>query len=283
MKFIDPHIHLFDRDKGDYQWLRADNAPYWPDKSIIDRNFKEDNLTVDNQMQQSGLVHIEAGFDNVKPWLEIEWVEQQVTGPLRTIGSADLTLAPDEFKQLIERYQKYESTVGVRHIFDDDAVAIVEHANTLTNLKRLAAVDLIFETQIDGNDDAAVNTLIKLCSVVPNLVIILSHCCFAPYTTSTQTKWQNNVKRLSQCPTLSIKASGWEMVNRDYDEKYIERTLQYLLSTFGEDRVMLASNFPLTLFSQPYDSLWQKYRELPFDHYVLEKLMHGNAIMLYQF
>lgn len=283
MQFIDPHIHLFDRNKGHYQWLNENNQPHWPDKAIIARNFDERDLYVDSPLTLKGFVHIEAGFNNEQPWLEIEWLERHVQGPFKSVGYADITLAPIEFRRLIDRYKRYPSVVGVRHIFDDEAVELVEHPNAMTNLEYLAAAQLIFETQIDGCDCTAIKAIEKVCEWNPSLVVILGHCCFAPFTTSGLKKWWSNVKRLSKCPMLYVKASGWEMVNRDYDEQYIARTLNYLLSTFGEDRVVLASNFPLTLFSQPYNCLWQKYSELSIDKYVLRKLVHSNALMLYQF
>lgn len=283
MQFIDPHIHLFDRNKGNYHWLNDSNQPYWPDKAIIARDFDERDLCVDSPLTLKGFVHIEAGFNNEQPWLEIEWLEQHVKGPFKSIGHADITLGPVEFKRLIDRYKRYSSVVGVRHIFDDEAVDIVGHPNAMINLQLLAEARLLFETQVYGSDGASVDTIVKVCEANPKLVVILSHCCFAPNSTSRLTKWQNNMKRLSHCSMLYIKASGWEMADREYNEKYIEGTLKYLLTTFGIDRVVLASNFPLTLFNKPYNSLWQQYSELFIEKYVLRKLMYDNALMLYQF
>jgi L-fuconolactonase len=28
VKIIDPHIHLFDLQEGEYQWLKLENEPY---------------------------------------------------------------------------------------------------------------------------------------------------------------------------------------------------------------------------------------------------------------
>ena len=283
MKFIDPHIHLFDRDSGDYQWLKAENAPYWPDKSIINRDFNPSDLVVDSPLALSGVVHIEAGFNNEQPWLEIEWVERQITSPLRTIGYADLTLHPDEFKNLIDRYMSYNSTVGIRHIFDNDAVTLVKHPNTLPNLQYLAAVDFIFETQIAASDCRAVNSVIEIFAAVPNLVIILSHCCFAPLKTREFKHWQDNMRRLAQSLSVFIKASGWEMVDRQYTKNHVLKILSLLLDSFGEKRVMLASNFPLTLFSQPYQCLWQSYQSIGIEESLLSALCYDNAHAIYRF
>ncbi|WP_315980654.1 amidohydrolase family protein [Aliamphritea spongicola] len=56
---------------------------------------------------------------------------------------------------------------------------------------------------------------------------------------------------------MSVKASGWEMQDRTFQPDQVSETVNILLEVFGERRVMLASNFPLCLFSREYAELWQ--------------------------
>lgn len=49
MKFIDPHIHLFNLALGQYQWLKPENPPFWPDKNIINNNFTESDLSTSDK------------------------------------------------------------------------------------------------------------------------------------------------------------------------------------------------------------------------------------------
>ena len=72
-KIIDPHIHLFDLAKGQYQWLQTNNPPFWPDKHIIQKNFIEQDLKLNNNFSLEGIAHIEAGFDNESPIEEINF------------------------------------------------------------------------------------------------------------------------------------------------------------------------------------------------------------------
>ncbi|WP_435273778.1 amidohydrolase family protein [Psychrobium sp. nBUS_13] len=283
MQFIDPHIHLFDRNKGHYQWLNENNQPHWPDKAIIARNFDERDLYVDSPLTLKGFVHIEAGFNNEQPWLEIEWLESHVQGPFKSVGYADITLAPIEFRRLIDRYKRYPSVVGVRHIFDGEAVELVEHPNAMTNLEYLAKAQLIFETQIDGNVFSAVDAVIKVCAENANLVVILSHGCFAPQEQEALAQWQTSMMKLAKCPLVYMKMSGWEMVNRRYDQAHISTVISSVIKSFGHKRVMLASNFPLILFSQPYQSLWHDYQSLELGTELLAALCYNNAASVYGF
>lgn len=287
MNVIDPHIHLFDVELGDYSWLKPTNAPFWPDKPIINRSFSDADLSLNSLLSLNGFIHIEAGFNNAKPWLEIEWLEEQVSIPFKAIASADITLAPEDFITLINKLKSYKNVVGVRHIFDEDAVDILTHPNTSVNLEYLAQSNLIFETQIPGDDNNAVSHYCDMANSHKTLVLILSHANFCPFATAHLNdkailQWRENIKRLALNDNLSIKASGWEMMARDYSVKNIEEIVNFLLSTFGVNRLMLASNFPLTLFSQSYTALWQSYLTLNFDEVVLNQLMHDNAKRIYQ-
>ncbi|MFT5708807.1 MAG: L-fuconolactonase, partial [Oceanospirillaceae bacterium] len=118
MKIIDPHLHLFDLDLGQYSWLKTKNPPYWPDKNIINKNFAPIDLTLEPPFEHAGFIHIEAGFDNIAPWREVQWLESIVTGRFKTIANIDLTLPATDFLALIKRLTQQSSVIGFRHILD---------------------------------------------------------------------------------------------------------------------------------------------------------------------
>ena len=71
--WIDPHIHFFALNEGHYGWLKPANAPFWPDKKAIAKHTTEHMLYCASLGQLGGFVHIEAGFDNERPWREIDF------------------------------------------------------------------------------------------------------------------------------------------------------------------------------------------------------------------
>lgn len=281
MKIIDPHVHLFDLSTGDYQWLKPDNPPYWSDKNTINRSFGEGDLTLLDAKKLSGFVHIEAGYDNHAPWREIMWLEASVSLPFKSIASVDLSLSPDKFTELIVELTSLVSVVGVRHIFDDEACHLLQQPQVIENLGTLAKHQLIFETQI-ASDTPSVNAFVTMAKTLPQLTCILSHALFCPYNINQRAIWQMHIKQLAQCANVSIKASGWEMVTRDYNPSHILDVVLMLTKEFGDRRVMLASNFPLTLFSQSLGQLWQQYSALNIAKEVLANLMFNNANRYYR-
>lgn len=283
MKIIDPHIHLFDLEKGNYNWLKPDNQPHWEDKHRIYRSFSQHDLVLAPAHELAGFVHIEAGFNNDKPWQEIQWLEDTVTVPFRSIAAIDLTLDPAKFIDVIEKLLNYHSVVGGRHIFDEEAVTIMTHPNTARNLATLERYNLLFETQFVTTDASAVEAYHAMVNNYPRMSFVLSHACFCPLEQTERVHWQDNLQTIAQADNVFIKASGWEMSSRAYTQEYVDNTIGALVKIFGVERVMLASNFPLTLFSASYQALWQKYSDLTLSDTVIQQLAYSNARMIYRF
>ncbi len=287
MKIIDPHLHLFNLEQGDYHWLSAKNPPYWPDKEIINKNFTENDLRLNSQEEAhyqqekqeqqaltspqdtkltlAGFVHIEAGFDNINPWREIAWLESHCQLPFRSVANINLNLTNDEFEQQLTKLLGYDSVVGCRHILDEDAVELLNSKKVQQHLKQLARHKLSFDVQMPLKNQAAVKILADILQFNPTLRIIIDHAGWPPYHPQKNKNdaqwqlWQAGIRELSKYPNCAIKCSGWEMTERQYELVWQQEVIQTCLTEFGSHRVMLASNFPLCLFSNSYQQHWKSY------------------------
>lgn len=282
MNVIDPHLHLFDLKLGSYQWLKAENPPFWPDKWIINRSFTEQDLTLETQ-HLSGFVHIEAGFNNEEPWQEISWLETSVSVPFRSVACADITQPASEFNEALARLKPFRSCIGVRHILDDQAVSILGSEHVLNNLTQLSKHRLSFELQLSIFDIDAIEAWSKLSQQLPDLKVIVNHAGFPPADRQSKDwqEWLTSLSVLAQHPRTAIKCSGWEMIDRQINIDWINAVVQACLSAFGNDRVMLASNFPLTLFTQSYEDYWAMFE--PLSPATKKALFYDNAFYWYDF
>ncbi|PCI59960.1 MAG: amidohydrolase [Gammaproteobacteria bacterium] len=286
MKIIDPHIHLFSLDQGDYHWLKADNPPFWSDKNKICQNFTEHDLRLTEHLELAGFVHIEAGFDNNKPWREIAYLEQHCHLPFRAIAYIDLLLNETNFKQQLQKLLKYKSVVGCRYILDEQALTVLSAKNTLKNLALLAHHNLIFEVQMSLNANTAVTKLMQLLTQLPALKTIINHAGWPSLMDKKSQQWLNNLQQLSQFNHCAIKCSGWEMTNRNYQATWLNENLSLIFTIFGAKNMMLASNFPLCLFSHNnYQAYWQSIISSDFFQTLTEKeksaLCYDNALSWY--
>ena len=282
LELIDAHLHFFDLDKGDYRWLKAENPPFWPDKPLIAKNWGESDLILPSELTLTGYVHIEAGFDNVQFWREIEWLETYNKLPFRSIACVDLTKTTSQFTQDLNKLRQYPTVVGTRHILDDEACELLGLWNVQQNLKQLAEHDLIFELQMPFINTEAVKQLDSLLTCIPSLTVIINHAGFPPNTNdSLYPDWATNLRLIAKHPKVAIKCSGWEMGDRRYQSNWVLAVVEECISNFGLDRVMLASNFPLCLFSQGYSKYWQSFNNLP--DKTKKALLSHNAYKWYKF
>ncbi len=287
MKIIDPHLHFFALEQGDYFWLKAEKPPFWPDKQRIAKNFCEQDLILNNGFELAGFVHIEAGFNNNQPWREIAFVEskhlqQNNSLPFRCVAFVDILLSKTEFKQQLKNLQQYHSVVGCRYILDDLAVEILSNATVVNNLAQLAALNFLFEVQMSLTDSLAIAALKEVLRVIPTLKIIINHAGIPPLNKTAHHCWLNGLEQLSLFQNCALKCSGWEMVSRNYSLVWIKTIVQHCLAIFGDHRVMLASNFPLCSLSKSYQQLWQSYQQLELSKQQYQLVCYLNASRWYQ-
>ena len=140
--------------------------------------------------------------------------------------------------------------------------------NVQANLAVLSKVDLHFELQMPFANLRAVNSLMDHLKHNDSLKLVINHCGSIPSlegdANNVNQHWQTGLKLIASYPNCSIKCSGWEMVDKNYNTQGLETMTKAIIALFGMSRVMLASNFPLTLFSKSYSELWQCYLSLGF-------------------
>lgn len=294
MKIIDPHLHLFNLSQGDYHWLKAEHLPFWSDKAVINRSFQESDLVLSTPLELAGFIHIEAGFDNEQPWRELASLEQSCSKPFCAIASVDLTLASNQFQQYLTRVSQHPSFIGIRHILDEQALDLLTNKQALSNIKTLndfaTSINqkLVFEAQLALSEDVAVNALCDVISKKPHLNFIINHAGFPPANTLNPNwqHWKDNLKKVSLHHNTAIKCSGWEMTDRSYQSAWLSENLTCIFNHFGAKKMMLASNFPLCLFSRSsYHHYWQHTIDCAFFHGLSQNeknaLCYDNALHWY--
>lgn len=309
---IDPHLHLFDIEQGEYQWLKSDKPPFWPDKELIQRSFNENDLVLNEALTLAGFVHIEAGFDNQQPWREIAWLESHCQRDFRSIAGIDLTLDDEQFSACINQIKTYKSVVGVRDILDDNALEYLSSEQVKANLNQLAKQGLMFELQMPLTKVITVDLLLEVLKSTPELQVIINHAGFPPESifgenSSSEKRqkdqqaqdktqivleekktawqqWQTALAKLGQSKQCFIKCSGFEMINRLYQSSWQLTVINTCIEHFGIKRVMFASNFPLCLLSKSYHEHWQNMMDTQvFTTDELNNLCYQNAKRIYQF
>ncbi|XQW85991.1 amidohydrolase family protein [Thalassotalea piscium] len=284
MKIIDSHIHLFNLTQGDYHWLKKDNPPFWPDKHLIANNVNESDLVLIPPLTLEGFVHIEAGYNNQEPWQEIAWLEQSCHLPFRSIANIDITLPAIAFVHQLKRILTHTSVVGFRHILDENAFELLSSKQVQQNFSRLNQEQLIFEVQMPFSDSQAVNALSRVIANNSNIRFIINHAGIPPTKThdfSVESPWYLGLAAIATFENVAIKCSGWEMFDRHYNTQWSLAIIKQCLALFGSRRVMISSNFPLSLFHCNYHEYWQNMVKLATS--LPNELFYNNSKYWYKF
>ncbi|CAM4082787.1 amidohydrolase family protein [Pseudoalteromonas byunsanensis] len=273
---IDPHLHFFDLQAGQYQWLLGPNPPPWPNLDKIKQNHGLAQLTLRDGLYLTALVHIEAGFDNQDPVAELQWLATQVsTLPYKAIAYIDVTLATKDFCAQLQPLLDCEHFIGIRDISEGQDADKLLHPNVKHNLAVLANHNLIFEAQFELHHNTVTKHFSATCQQLPALQIVLNHSGFL----EQHTDWQIGLQQMAECSNVAIKFSGQEHVNAPLDSHTL---LDVLIAAFGDRRVMFASNYPVSLMRGDYSEIWHHYRQLVNDDRLWEKLSYSNAKRIYR-
>ncbi|WP_171043777.1 amidohydrolase family protein [Pseudoalteromonas spongiae] len=276
---FDPHLHLFDLDEGDYFWLK--NAlPPWPKISLIQRNFTPADLKLPVHFQLDGYAHIEAGFNNDHPAAEIAFLEQKYKRAHCAISYAQIDQDPHTFKEQIQDFSRYATFVGIRDISEGADAERLLKPEVVSNFALLESHQLIFEAQFELHQHPITKRLCDLAKACPTLNIVLNHAGLV--TAESFDDWHTAIKKLARFDNIAIKYSGFEMIDLPLNEPFRKTVLTTLVTHFGENRVMFASNFPICLMTSSYASLWQQYYDLCPNTALWQKLSFANAKRIYQ-
>lgn len=277
--WIDPHIHFFALNEGHYGWLKPANAPFWPDKKAIAKHTTEHMLYRASLGQLGGFVHIEAGYDNERPWREIAFLERHCTLPFRSVGCIDLT--GNNVGSHIDKLKRYHSIRGLRHILDDDAKVLLRTPKVKWGLHHMASQGLSFEAQLNLADSNAVHALLTVLEQTPSLKVATNHAAIAPIDVNSFAfkTWRQNIRDLNETQQVVFKFSGLEMQDRRWQWPRASYIFETLLDTVGTDHMMFASNFPLCQWRMPYAALWHGFIDMTTPLSVTQKaaLLYKNA------
>ncbi|KZN29610.1 hypothetical protein N480_07750 [Pseudoalteromonas luteoviolacea S2607] len=277
MNIIDPHLHFFDLVKGDYAWLK-DNPPNWPNIEKIRQNHLPDALCSSAQFKLSACVHVEAGFDNHEPRRELDWLAEVLpTLPYKAVAYAPIDAEKAVFCDKLDALSD-ASLIAIRDITEGSDATRLLSKNVADNIALLHQRGCHFEAQFELVNLPIVQRLFDIYSTLPNATLVINHAGFMARSQS----WQNALDTLASLKNCVIKFSGHEMLNSPMCPK---EQLAVLLDSFGEDRIMLASNHPVCLILRSFEQQWQHYFEVvsATAPSVWRKLSFDNAQRVYRF
>jgi predicted TIM-barrel fold metal-dependent hydrolase len=233
---IDTHVHLFDP-------TRPQGAPYvgprgQPPQLALPGNYHK-------QIAGTGVVG--AVVVEASPWVEDNlWIlERANSDPIFVGVVGNLDPSRPEFPEYLDRFSKDPLWRGIRYarVRQVEGGKQVLKPGMTDGLKLLAQAGQTLD-MANPSFDLLRGALLAM-EAVPGLRVVMDHMPSLDPTPETQVVYDSLISELAQHPNFFLKLS--QVIHKD--EKGVTVTaprarLDWLMATFGEDRVMFGGDWP---------------------------------------
>ena len=285
---------------------------------VLQRHLPEIYHQDTGKYEVKGYVHIQAGWETKKPLGvvgETEWLMSLDKKPLAIVGEAHL----HDLKNLdavLEAHAKASPQFrGIRDMVAEGKGVMefkginkpLQSDDFKKGFARLGERNLTFDAFLYADD---LPDFTKLVAEVPETKVVLDHVgtpigaggSYAGRGTTQKErdaiceKWYEDLTNLAAVPHVKMKLSGLLMPILGYGFHFrrdeitlgevvdaIGPHLEFALKTFGVDRCMFASNFPMDKVSVTFEMLYDAYFQIMKSYSIEEKqkVFSKNALSFY--
>jgi L-fuconolactonase len=240
---IDAHQHFWIYSPAEYDWI---------DDSIaaLRRDFLPNDLKP--ELENCGF-HGSIAVQARETLEETRWLlELAERSPwiLGVVGWVDLR-SPDIRSQL-KALSRNPKLVGIRHVVQsepDDRFLL--QPDFLRGISVLEEFDLAYDILIYTKHLPIAAEFVKR---FPRQRFVLDHLAKPPIKNGTIDSWAQGIKRLAEFPNVFCKLSGL-VTEADWQHWKPEQIIPFLdvaFETFGPDRLMIGSDWPVCLVAASY-------------------------------
>lgn len=240
---IDAHQHF---------WIYGTNEYDWIDDSMagLRRDFLPEDLKVElesNDFQGSVAVQARQTLKETR-WLL--GLAERTPSILGVVGWADLRSPQIELQ--LKSFARNPKLVGIRHIVQaepDDRFLL--QPEFLRGVSILEEFDLAFDILIYSKHLPIAAEFVER---FPRQRFVLDHLAKPPIKSGAIDPWAQGIRRLADSPNVFCKLSGLvtEADWQHWKPEQIDPYLDIAFESFGPDRLMIGSDWPVCLMAASY-------------------------------
>lgn len=294
MQVVDPHIHLWDARLLRYGWLANPQMAYSGDNRLLpQRHAVVEFLHAASGIEVLQSVNVEANPEDVVA--EAQWLQSLADDPANRghphgiVAGAHLESA--DAPAILERLSGCSNLRGIRQILNrhpDPRYNYVGRDYLLEpawqqNLARLRRHGWSFDLQLYP---AQVPAALQVIEAYPDIQFIVNHTGMLVERADgvAREQWLEGLRALAQHSNVALKISGLVMFDHQWSLDSLRPLVLGALESFGSDRCLFASNFPIDGLHAGYAALWQAYASIIQGASAAERaaLFCGNARRYYR-
>jgi len=240
---IDAHQHFWHYNPDEHVWMTAG-------MESLKRDFLPDDLAP--LLKQTGLQQTIAvqARQNLQ---ETEWLLQladQNPFIAGVVGWVDLRST--QIKSQLEKYSPHPKLVGVRHVVHDEPDdRFMLQPEFLHGLSLLADFNLVYDLLLFPRH---LPVAVEVVQRFPNQCFVLDHIAKPLIRDRRLEPWAADLHSLGRLSNVSCKISGMvtEAAWNGWQAADFRPYLDVVLESFGEDRLMFGSDWPVCTLSADY-------------------------------
>lgn len=274
IRTIDAHLHLWRLSRGDYGWITDDLVPLRRDFEPADARAELVRAGVAGAILVQAAPTIEETRFLLKHAEAHDWLEG-------VVGWVDLEArdAPEQIARLAE----HPKLKGIRPMIQDIPDPAWMLRPTLTPaLRAVSSLDLAFDALVTPRHLDHLQTLLDR---HPELRVVIDHGAKPVIAQGAFTSWAAGMSRLGRASAAFCKLSGLVTeAGPDWTSQRLRPYVDHVLETFGPDRLVFGSDWPVVTLASDYRRWITTARallgELGADDQA--RIFGGNAASLYR-
>jgi L-fuconolactonase len=245
VRIVDAHHHLWDPARRTYDWMAGLDP--------IKRPYTEADLRAVTPATATILVQTVPSVAETEEFLGVAASSSLVAG---VVGWVDLT-APDIADQLAGLRDGLggDALVGIRHQAQDEPdPRWLLRPDVVRGITAVAAAGLTYDILVQPAQHKAA---VALADAVPGVRLVLDHCGKPAIAAGDYEPWAAFVSELAARPNVFCKLSGL-VTEADWTQWTVDDLRPYanhVLTSFGPDRVMFGSDWPVCELAATYDQV----------------------------
>jgi L-fuconolactonase len=251
---VDTHQHLWVISERSYDWLV-------PEYGVIYNDFRPEDVAADVKAAGiTGTVLVQAAdnYDDTFYMMSVAAKDPAIAG---IVGWVPFD-RPAEAEAALDSFAKSKVIKGFRnltHNYDDPRwILRPEVAKTLELLSpRGFTLDMV---SVNSDHNQAI---LELAKRHPDLKIVIDHMAKPPIASEGWQPWADELAALSEQPNVYCKISGLNTASAPgFSFKDWQPYVDHIVNHFGSRRVMLGSDWPVSLLNGDFAGVWQAQRDV---------------------
>ena len=293
--FVDCHVHFWDPERFSYPVLEGEGLDALPDRFTA-----ADLVAAAGAHLPTAVVHVQAEVDHATdPVAETAWLQaahdSAETGGVPAVHIAYADLSRPDVADVLDRHLDHPIVRGIRQELwweDPPSRPDILGADLLADpawragFAQLAPRGLSFDLTCFARQLGQVRTVL---ADQPDVPVVIDHFG-APDLADAEAMaaWRSSIGGLAQLEQVVLKLSGIVQLQgwaADWSVDPIRPLLEVALETFGPDRCVLGSNFPIeTMAGATYPEVRAGLDELiaPLSADEQAALRQGTATQVYR-